>query len=161
MAVKELMFWSRLLSLMGTVSIAMGGEGRHPRRTWREEEVRWSSGQDPSVCLSFGHRLSRLSSHGEKHVLPLHSRGLTRTSGTLVSLVWFGLVDVVSYRSSSDGCRCVFSSVELSASSLPFPLSRSARGPGPAGSRGKPLVALRFFSFFPGPVTGPLSRTSL
>ena len=128
----------------------MGGEGRHPRRTWREEEVRWSSGQDPSVCLSFGHRLSRLSSHGEKHVLPLHSRGLTRTSGTLVSLVWFGLVDVVSYRSSSDGCRCVFSLVELSASSLPFPLSQSTQ-PG-AGTVARQAVGTPFFFFFPGPV---------
>ena len=35
--VKELMFWFRL---HGILSILMEGEGRHPQRTRREEEVR-------------------------------------------------------------------------------------------------------------------------
>ena len=41
--VKELMFWFRLLPLMGILSILMGEERRHPRKTRRREKVRWSS----------------------------------------------------------------------------------------------------------------------
>jgi len=43
-----------------------GGEERHPQRTWTEEEVRWSSGLDPSRSLP----LAVLACRGEKHVLP-------------------------------------------------------------------------------------------
>jgi len=41
------MFWFHLLPLTGILSILLEGEGGQPWRTWHEEEVRWSSGQDP------------------------------------------------------------------------------------------------------------------
>lgn len=48
----------------------MGREGQHAWRTWREEEVRWSSGQDPGrLSLSFVAGSARF---GEGHVLPSH-----------------------------------------------------------------------------------------
>ena len=50
------MFWFRLLPLMGILSILMGGEGRHPRRTARrgsEAELRADRGR-PSVSPSVG-----------------------------------------------------------------------------------------------------------
>ena len=96
--VKELMFWFHLLPLMGILSILMGGEGRHPRRTWRKEVVRWHSGRDPEhLSLPRG----RLSSLWRRARASLTLWVLFSLSFCLI------LLDLVNYRSSSDRCRCV------------------------------------------------------
>ena len=82
--VKELMFWFHLLPLMGILSILMGGEGQHPRRTWGEEEVRWSSGQHPVRLSLLRGRISSL-------------RGRARASLALWVLFSLILVDFVGF----------------------------------------------------------------
>ena len=42
------MFWFRLLPFMGTLSILMGEEGQHLRRTWRAEAVGWILREAPT-----------------------------------------------------------------------------------------------------------------
>lgn len=80
--VNQWKFWFRLLPLMCILSILMGREGQHAWRTWREEEVRWSSGQDP-VRLSLPR--SRLSSLQRRAHVSL-------TLWVLFSLIWFDFV---------------------------------------------------------------------
>ena len=141
------MFWFRVTACVGILGSQRGGEGRHPRRTWREEEIRWSSGRDPrrlSLCVS-----GRFCSPRSKSLCFPRTIVVRLVLWVLSSLsfclIWLNLV---KYCSSSDRCHCVFSLLKLSPSSLPFPLSRSTR-PRPAGSHGKLFVALPSFSFVP------------
>lgn len=56
------MFWFRLLPLMGILSILMGEERRHPRKTQRGGEVRWSSRPSiPPLAAEKGTCLPRAS----------------------------------------------------------------------------------------------------
>ena len=95
--VKELMFWFRLLPLMGILSILTGGEGRHPRRPWRQEKWAGAPDRTSGVFFSLGAGSARC---GEEQVLPSHF-GYSSLS------FWLILLDLVNYRSSSDRCRCV------------------------------------------------------
>jgi len=45
--VKELMFWFLVTAFLGIFGSQQGGAELHPLRTWREEEGRWSSSQEP------------------------------------------------------------------------------------------------------------------
>ena len=140
------MFWFRLLPLMGILSIPMGGEGRHPQRTRREEEVRWSSGQDPG---HFSLPQGWFSSLWRRARASLTLWVLFSLS---FCLIWLDLVD---YRSSSDRCRCVpcvkpiyWLSALHPNSQRARPAARPAVRPGPAGLCGKWPVP-PFFSFAP------------
>jgi len=113
---EELMFWFRLLPLMGIMSILMGGEGRHSQRTWREE-VRWSSGQDPGH-LSLPQ--SWISSLGKGHVLPSHfgysslSFGLT-LSDRVANCLFFFFFTIFHLGMTQMGIILLFYSLRLSS----------------------------------------------
>lgn len=132
-AVKELMFWLRVTAFSG------GGEGRGGAAS-RQDSARLRGG---SFCLRPPQPATEKSAR-----LPLTIRALPPPLGPLVSLIWWIWLNLVQYRSSSDRCHCVFSWLKLSASYLPFPLSRSTR-PGAGRVRRRAVRSRPSFSFAP------------
>ena len=66
--VKELLFWFHATTFWGTLGSPGGEKGRHTRRSWREEDLRWSSGLDTSRSVP----LASSAHFKEGHVFLLH-----------------------------------------------------------------------------------------
>lgn len=144
--VKELMFWFRLTAFWGVLGSRRGRAASSQDLAGRGGDVLLWMGPDrirtdptpPHPAFSLPQAVS--ARRGEKHVLPSHYRGLTRTLGTPVSLILLA--------------------------PCPSP-SPGTRGPKPAESRGKTVKTVSspfflFFSSFVSPHTcAPLSHLHL
>lgn len=142
-----LTFWFRLLSLTGVLSILMAREGWHSRRTWREEEDRWSCTQDPSGTASLA-PLSWVRRRARASRVLSGGRALWRLWS--LSLLMFECVGFSKLPFLVGSPPLCFSLLNLSASSLPFPPTPGTRRPRRGLLRGRDRLdrAANWYPFF-------------